>query len=240
MEIDIACLLTDFLEYIGGATVAHLGRVAVETSAKLGGGHGEKCLLPFSDACERNKGPILEVLQRAFADRSVVLEIGSGTGQHAVHFATHLPHLSWLPTDRLANLASLASRINLEAAPNIRLATVLDVTQKVWPARHVDAVFSANTLHIMSWAEVMAMFAGIEAVLLPGGVVCVYGPFRYRGRHTALSNERFDAELRERDPESGIREIDEVTGLAAAHRLRLAADHELPANNRLLQFVRSD
>jgi len=212
-----------------------------ETSVKLAAAAvGEELMLPFSEACERNKGPILEVLRRAFAGRSVVLEIGSGTGQHAVHFATNLPHLSWLPTERLANLATLESRINLEATPNIRAATVLDVTQKVWPARHVDAVFSANTLHIMSWVEVTAMFAGIDAVLLPGGVLCVYGPFRYHGRHTATSNEHFDAELRERDPESGIREIDEVTRLAAAHRLRLATDHDLPANNRLLEFVRSD
>ncbi len=196
-------------------------------------------MLPFSEACERNKGPILEVLRRTFAGRCVVLEIGSGTGQHAVHFAANLPHLSWLPTERLANLATLGSRINGESVPNIRPAMMLDVTQKVWPARDIDAVFSANTLHIMSWAEVTAMFAGIAAVLLPGGVVCVYGPFRYHGRHTAASNERFDAELRKRDPESGIREIDELTRLAAAHTLRLAADHELPANNRLLEFVRS-
>jgi cyclopropane fatty-acyl-phospholipid synthase-like methyltransferase len=200
----------------------------------------EEPVLPFSEACERNKEPILAVLRRAFAARSVVLEIGSGTGQHAVHFAAHLPHLSWLPTERLANLATLAARLTAEAAPNIRPATVLEVTQKVWPARHVDAVFSANTLHIMSWDEVAAMFEGIDAVLLPGGVLCVYGPFRYHGRHTAASNERFDAELRERDSKSGIREIDELTQLAAAHRLRLAADHDLPANNRLLEFVRGD
>jgi len=197
-------------------------------------------MLPFSEACERNKGPILEVLRRAFADRSMVLEIGSGTGQHAVHFAANLKHLVWQPTERLSNLAALQSRLRVEGADNLRVPTVLDVTQKVWPARGVDAVFSANTLHIMSWAEVAAMYAGIDAVLKPRGVLCVYGPFRYHSRHTSASNERFDAELRERDPNSGVRDIDEVCALAAACRLRLAADHDLPANNRLLEFIRTD
>lgn len=197
-------------------------------------------MLPFSEACERNKGPILEVLRRAFADRQVVLEIGSGTGQHAVYFATHLPHLVWHPTERLANMAVLEPRLRMEARANIRPAAMLDVTQKIWPTRHVDAVFSANTLHIMSWAEVTALFAGVNTVLLPRGVLCLYGPFRYHGRHTAAGNERFDAELRERDPQSGIREIDEVTHLAASLGLQLAADHDLPANNRLLEFVRGD
>jgi cyclopropane fatty-acyl-phospholipid synthase-like methyltransferase len=195
-------------------------------------------MLHFSEACERNRGPILEVLQRAFALRSEVLEIGSGSGQHAVHFASRLAHLVWHPTERLANLAALQARLGLDATPNVRPATALDVTQKDWPVRHVDAVFSANTLHIMSWSEVTAMFAGIDEVLMHGGTVCIYGPFRYQGRYTAPSNERFDAELRERDPASGIREIDEVIRLAGAHGLRLAADHDMPANNRLLEFAR--
>lgn len=197
-------------------------------------------MLPFSEACERNKDPILEVLRRAFADRSMVLEIGSGTGQHAVYFAANLKNLVWQPTERLANLAALTSRLRLHGAENIRVPTVLDVTQKMWPVRGVDAVFSANTLHIMSWAEVTAMFAGIDAVLSARGVLCVYGPFRYHGTHTSASNQRFDAELRERDPKSGIRDVDDVCALAAASRLRLAVDHDLPANNRLLEFVRID
>jgi cyclopropane fatty-acyl-phospholipid synthase-like methyltransferase len=197
-------------------------------------------MLPFSEACERNKAPILEVLRRAFAGRSHVLEIGSGTGQHAVYFAAHLSALVWQPTERLAHVAMLESRIRLQSAANLRSSAVLDVAQKIWPVRSVDAVFSANTLHIMSWAEVAAMFAGIDAVLQPQGVLCVYGPFRYHGRHTAASNERFDAELRERDAKSGIRDIDDVCTLAAACRLRLAADHDLPANNRLLEFQRTD
>lgn len=200
----------------------------------------EDLMLPFSEACERNKGPILEVLLRVFVGRLQVLEIGSGTGQHAVHFAAHLREVVWQPTERLASVAALESRIRSQGVANLRPPAVLDVNQKVWPVRSVDAVFSANTLHIISWQEVKLMFTGIDAVLKPRGVLCVYGPFRYHGKHTAPSNERFDAELRERDPKSGIRDIDDVCELAAACRLRLAADHDLPANNRLLEFQRAD
>jgi cyclopropane fatty-acyl-phospholipid synthase-like methyltransferase len=195
-------------------------------------------MLPFSEACERNKGPILEVLRVAFADRTQVLEIGSGTGQHAVHFAAHLAHLTWHPTEQLAYLADLASRIKLEGTRNLRPPTVLDVKQTVWPLRNVDALYSANTLHIMSWTEVEAMFRGVDAVLSPHGVVCIYGPFRYEGRYTSDSNRDFDSMLKDRDPLSGLRDMTELSALALRHALRLRADHDLPANNRLLEFVR--
>lgn len=195
-------------------------------------------MLPTSEACERNKGPILEVLRIAFADRGTVLEIGSGTGQHAVHFAAHLTHLTWQPTEQLAYLPDLSQRVKLEGTHNLRPPTVLDVKQTVWPLRHVDAVFTANTLHIMSWAEVQAMYQGLGAVLAAGGVLCVYGPFRYGGRYTSDSNRDFDGMLQDRDPVSGLRDIEEVTGLAAQYGLRLKLDHDLPANNRLLEFVR--
>ncbi len=195
-------------------------------------------MLPFSEACERNKGPILEVLRIALADRTQVLEIGSGTGQHAVHFAAHLTHLTWHPTEQLAYLPDLASRVKLEGARNLRQPTVLDVRQTIWPLRNVDAVFSANTLHIMGWHEVEAMFRGVNAVLSPHGIVCVYGPFRYDGRYTSASNRDFDEMLKERDPLSGLRDLKELSALAERHALRLRIDHDLPANNRLLEFVR--
>jgi SAM-dependent methyltransferase len=195
-------------------------------------------MLPSSQACERNKGPILEVLRIAFADRSTVLEIGSGTGQHAVHFAAHLTHLTWHPTEQLAYLADLSQRVKLEGARNLRPPTVLDVRQSVWPLRQVDAIFTANTLHIMSWPEVLAMYQGLGAILAAGGVMCVYGPFRYGGRYTSDSNRDFDRMLQERDPLSGLRDIEALTALAAQYGLRLRADHDLPANNRLLEFVR--
>jgi cyclopropane fatty-acyl-phospholipid synthase-like methyltransferase len=195
-------------------------------------------MLPFSEACERNKGPILEVLRVAFADRTQVLEIGSGTGQHAVHFAAQLTHLAWHPTEQLAYLADLASRVKLEGARNLRPPTVLDVKQTIWPLRSVDAIYSANTLHIMGWAEVEAMFRGVDAVLSPHGVVCIYGPFRYAGRYTSDSNRDFDLMLKERDPLSGLRDLTDVNALAGRYALRLRVDHDLPANNRLLEFVR--
>jgi cyclopropane fatty-acyl-phospholipid synthase-like methyltransferase len=195
-------------------------------------------MLPFSEACERNKGPILEVLRVALADRIQVLEIGSGTGQHAVYFAAHLAHLIWQPTEQLAYLADLSSRVKLEGTRNLRQPTVLDVKQTIWPLRSVDAVYSANTLHIMGWAEVEAMFRGIDSALSPQGVVCIYGAFRYGGRYTSDSNRDFDLMLKERDPQSGLRDMTDVSALAERHALRLRVDHDLPANNRMLEFVR--
>jgi len=195
-------------------------------------------MLTFSAACERNKGPILEVLRTAFAGRVHVLEIGSGTGQHAVYFSKALTHLTWHPTEQAAYLADLTARAKLEGGRNLSPPTLLDVRQAVWPLRTVDAVFTANTLHIMSWPEVISLYRGIGAVLAPGGVLCVYGPFRYDGRYTSDSNREFDRMLQERDPQSGLRDIHAVTSLAAEYGLRLDADHDLPAYNRLLVFAK--
>ena len=195
-------------------------------------------MLPFSEACERNKAPILDVLRGAFAARTHVLEIGSGTGQHAVYFAAHLDHVIWHPTEQLAYLADLGARVKLEGSRNLRTPTLLDVKQSVWPLRSADAIFTANTLHIMSWPEVMAMYRGLDTVLPSGGILCIYGPFRYGGRYTSDSNREFDRMLQERDPESGLRDIEDLSALAAQYGLRLRADHDLPANNRLLEFLK--
>ena len=191
-------------------------------------------MLPFSDACERNKAPILEVLRTAFARCTRVVEIGAGTGQHAVHFARHLPHLSWQPTDRAEYLPDLAARIAAEGPPNLAPPVELDVLQRHWPAARGDAVFSANTLHIMSWPAVEALFAGLPCVLEAGGVLAIYGPFKYGGRFTTESNAAFDAMLRERDPASGLRDFEAVNALAGRVGLKLSADHAMPANNQLL------
>ena len=195
-------------------------------------------MLPFSAACERNKDPILEVLRSRFAGRAQVLEIGSGTGQHAVHFARALGHLAWHPTEQLCYLADLAERVKLEGPQNLRLPTLLDVRQAVWPLRSVDAMFTANTLHIMAWPLVVALFRGSCGMLAPGGALCVYGPFRYAGRYTSQSNQEFDRMLQERDPASGMRDLEAVALLAAQYGLRLDADHDLPANNRLVVFIK--
>lgn len=195
-------------------------------------------MLPHSEACERNKGPILAVLTGALAAEHSVLEIGSGTGQHAVHFARHLPHLSWQPSERSGELAALSERIRLEGPPNLRPAIELDVRSRPWPVSGVDAVFSANTLHIMAWAEVEEFFRGVGAVLRRPGVLCVYGPFRYGGEYTSASNADFDRYLHIRDPASGVRDFEALAALAAAQGLALAADHAMPANNRTLVWRR--
>jgi SAM-dependent methyltransferase len=188
-----------------------------------------------SDACERNREPILEVLRRVFADRRAVLEIGSGTGQHAVYFAPELPHLSWQPSDVAENLPSIRAWREEAPAPRPLEPLELDV-DRPFPAVKVDAVFTANTLHIVSWPQVERMFAGIGGLLPAGGILAIYGAFKYGGRHTAPSNVEFDAWLRGRDPKSGQRDIEAVTALARQHALVLEEDNAMPANNRLLVF----
>jgi hypothetical protein len=195
-------------------------------------------MLPISEACERNKEPILAVLRTSFAACLEVLEIGSGTGQHAVYFARHLPHLTWRPTEQLSYLPDLTRRAQLEGGANLATPTVLDVRQSIWPVQSVDGIFTANTLHIMSWPEVVASYRGIGEVLAARGVLCVYGPFRYAGEYTSDSNRAFDRMLQERDPRSGLRDVNAVKELAASYGLVLLADHDLPAFNRLLVFVR--
>jgi len=196
---------------------------------------------PESAACERNKQPILDLLRTAFARQRRVLEIGSGTGQHAVFFARAMPHLEWLPSDRAEWLPGLRARIAGQGSSNLAPPVELDVTMAPWPVTSVDAVFSANTLHIMGWREVEAFFAGAGRLFAAGAdaappphTLAVYGPFRYRGAYTSDSNMEFDAFLRDRDPASGIRDFEVVNELAAAQGLALRADHAMPANNQLL------
>jgi cyclopropane fatty-acyl-phospholipid synthase-like methyltransferase len=195
-------------------------------------------MMPFSEACERNKDPIVAVLRDTFSECRQVLEIGSGTGQHAIYFAECLPHLMWRPSERLANMADLEARLRTAPRPNLCAPIVLDVSQSEWPVRQVDAVFTANTLHIMSWPNVIALFAGIDRILPAQGSFAVYGPFRYDGAYTSESNQRFDLMLKSRDPHSGLRDIESLKGLAGEHGLQLMADHDLPANNRLLVWER--
>jgi len=183
---------------------------------------------PFSEPSERNRAPILAVLKRVLANSKSVLEIGSGTGQHAAYFAPELPHLVWQASDREENLADIRQWV---ANP-----IELDV-DKPFPKVNADAVFSANTCHIMSWPQVERMFSGIGA--MPSvKTFCLYGPFNYGGRHTSESNARFDAMLRGRDAASGIRDAEAIVALAAKSGFRLAEDNAMPANNRLLVFSR--
>jgi hypothetical protein len=181
---------------------------------------------PFSEASERNRAPILAILKRVFKDRKHVLEIGSGTGQHAAYFSAELPHLVWQASDVAENLPGIRKWVS--EPPPIEL----DV-DKEWPKLAVDAVFSANTCHIMSWPQVERMFEGIGRIKTVK-TFGLYGPFSYRGKHTSESNARFDAMLRARDPTSGLRNFEDIAALAGRAGLELQEDNAMPANNRLL------
>jgi SAM-dependent methyltransferase len=192
--------------------------------------------MPFSvsEAAERNKAPILEIISAAFATTRRVLEIGSGTGQHAVYFAERLPHLVWQPSDTGEYLPELRERLRTHGVANLRPVIELDVRTDPWPVEPVDGIFTANTLHIMSWDCVQHFFRGVGSLLTSPGTLCVYGPFRYDGRYTSESNAVFDDYLRKRDPGSGIRDFEALDALARGQGLRLAADNPMPANNQLL------
>jgi SAM-dependent methyltransferase len=193
---------------------------------------------PFAPACDRNRAPILAVLRSLLAERRMVLEIGSGTGQHAVHFAAALPHLRWQTSDVRANLPGICLWLADAALPNTPAPICLDVAG-TWPQAQYDAVYTANTLHIMGWPEVQAFFERVASVLTPGGLVIAYGPFKYLGEHTSASNAAFDATLRASDPRRGVREFELVDALARAVGLELLEDRAMPANNRCMTWRRS-
>ncbi len=192
----------------------------------------------FSQAAENNKAPIALILREAFADVRNVLEIGSGTGQHAVYFGQCLPHLIWRTSDLAHNLAGINARLAAEAPPNVIPPVALDAAAQPWPVTDIDGVFSANAVHIMPWEHVVQMFGGIGQILRERGMLCLYGPFRYKGEFTTPSNAQFDLWLKQRDPQSGVRDFEAVDALAHAIGLRLVADHAMPANNQLLVWQR--
>lgn len=207
---------------------------------------------PHSPSCERNREPILAVLREHFADRRQVLEIGSGTGQHAVYFAEAMPWLVWQCSDGAAylpgigawlddaGLANTPAAIELQAvtAPRIGFAPPPVLPDSGERGVGFDSAFSANTLHIMGWPQVEAFFAGLDAVLARDATVVVYGPFNYGGQFSSDSNREFDGWLKARDPVSGVRDFEAVDALAAGIGLRLVADVAMPANNRCLVWRR--
>ncbi|MBS7459025.1 DUF938 domain-containing protein [Coralloluteibacterium stylophorae] len=194
---------------------------------------------PHAPATSRNRDPILDVLRRHFADRRSVLEIGSGTGQHAVHFAAALPQLTWQCSDRAPNLPGIETWLDHVGLPNTPAPVALDVLADAWPGTRFDAAFSANTLHIMGWDAVRALFDGLDRALEADAVLAVYGPFKRNGAHTSDSNAAFDAMLRGQAPHQGVRDLEAVHGLAAAIGLRPVADVALPANNACLVWRRA-
>lgn len=200
---------------------------------------------PYSPSCERNRDPILSVLREHFANRREVLEIGSGTGQHAVHFAAAMPWLRWQCSDHADYLPGICLWLDDAALPNtpppFALQAVLEPVPGFAPppSRRYDAVFSANTLHIMGWPEVAALFAGLATVLADDAMLVVYGPFNRNGAFSSDSNREFDASLKARDRRSGIRDFEAVNVLAEAMGLLLFVDIAMPANNHMLIWRRS-
>jgi len=193
---------------------------------------------PYSESCAQNRAPILDILRVELAGRARLLEVGSGTGQHAVYFAPAFPDLVWQTSDVVELHAGIHAWLDEAAAGNVRPPLALDVCRDPWPDAGFDAVFSANTAHIMDWPAVECLFTGVGNVLPGGGVFCLYGPFNYQGAYTSDSNARFDQWLKARDPASGIRDFEALQELAEQAGLKLKDDYEMPANNRTLVWLK--
>jgi cyclopropane fatty-acyl-phospholipid synthase-like methyltransferase len=194
---------------------------------------------PFSQACENNKRPILNLLSKVFSENKHVLEIGSGTGQHAVFFGQHLPHVTWQTSDLSVNHQGINLWLTEADLSNVQKPIAIDLN-KAWPMpknnSQVDGLYTANTLHIISWPLVVKFFEGIAQNIAAKAIVCIYGPFKYQGKYTSESNANFDLWLKDRDIDSGIRDMEAILLLADSSGLTLIADHAMPANNQLLVF----
>ncbi len=192
--------------------------------------------VPFSPASERNKQPILEVLQSYLADPvRDVLEIGSGTAQHAVFFAKHFKHLHWHTSDLLVNHTGIMARLTETHLKNVHAPILLDVAGS-WPDRSFDAIFTANTAHIMAWPEVICMVQGTARSLLAGGRFIIYGPFKIDGEFTSASNRQFDSSLREASAHRAIRDLESLQSECEKVGLRQESLHQMPANNLCVVF----
>jgi len=194
---------------------------------------------PYSESCERNQRPILKVLQETLTNQQHVLEIASGTGQHAVYFGRALPHLSWQTSELTQNHEGILAWLNEIKLPNVLPPITINVNDAKWPVEIVDTVFNANTVHIITWPEVERLFAGIARVLNPSGILCLYGPFKYKGEFTSESNARFDALLKSRNRNSGIRDFETINRLAETHDLLLVKDVAMPNYNQTLVWQRA-
>ncbi|MDI9244666.1 DUF938 domain-containing protein [Marinobacter sp. CHS3-4] len=192
--------------------------------------------LPYSQACENNKAPILEKLREIFDQSGKVLEIGTLTGQHAVHFAQAMPHLQWQPTDHPDAADTCLPRLKQAALPNMLPVIELDVSTPNWPVENFTWAFSANTAHIMAWREVEQMFQQIGKRLPENGAFCLYGPFNNQGEYSSDSNRQFDRHLRAQASHMGIRDLDDLSTLAQSVGMKLTNNYAMPANNQLLVF----
>ena len=194
-----------------------------------------------SPSAERNKAAIGAVLSQVLPERGVILEVGSGTGQHVVAFARAMPNLIWQPSERDADcLKSIRAWLAVEKLSNVRSPVQLDVGALPWPINSAAALVCINMIHIAPWPATEALFQGSRSLLSGGGLLCLYGPFKRRGQHTSVSNEGFDALLRRQDPEWGVRDIDDVSRLADEAGLDLRQTHEMPSNNLTLVFAKRE
>ncbi len=202
---------------------------------------GISTLKQTSPSCERNKDFILPVLQDVLPGAGNVLEVGSGTGQHAAYFSARLPQLSWQPTDLAENFPSIQAWAAEAGLPNLRAPLELDLLASTprWPVTSAAAIVCINTVHIVAWKGVENLFAGAGRVLSPGGVMFVYGAYRYATRALEPSNETFDQWLKARDPASGVRDFEAVNTLAQQHGLVLAGDRAMPGNNRSIWWIKT-
>lgn len=193
---------------------------------------------PYSSSCDQNKAPILAVISPLFANCTRVLEIGSGTGQHAIYFAQKMPHLKWYCSDCQSQHEGINMWLADAALDNVKPPFELNVTDSSWPELEVDAVFTANTIHIINQQDVVNLFNGVGQLLKTNGSLVIYGPFNYSGTYTSASNESFDHWLKGRDPKSGIKHFEDIERLAMENGMALVTDYEMPVNNRILYFIK--
>jgi len=192
----------------------------------------------YAPATQRNREPILAILRRVLPAAGTVLEVASGSGEHAAFFARALPALRWQPSDVDAEArASVAARC--AGVPNVAAPLALDTTGDPWPIARADAVVCVNMVHIAPWTACEGLMRGAATILAPGGVLYLYGPYRLDGRHTAPSNAAFDDGLRAQDPAWGVRDLETVVACAAARGLAFAERVEMPANNQSVLFRRA-
>ena len=191
---------------------------------------------PYAESCEQNRRVILDVIQPLLVNSKSLLEIGSGTGQHAVYFSEKLPHIIWNSSDRTENIEAIKLWLSDTDSEKLPTPIELDVTQNIWPDITVDTVFTANTCHIMSQQSVETMVERVGQLLPAEGQLIIYGPFNYNQQYTSPSNERFDQWLKQRDPQSAIRNFEDINNLARKAGLNLVNDYEMPANNRILHW----
>ena len=189
---------------------------------------------PYSESCDQNRVSILSAIQPLLENTQQLLEIGSGTGQHAVYFAENMPHLIWHTSDRKEYLPGIKMWLEEAGLNNVRLPVELEVTESPWPQHQFDAIFTANSVHIMSWDEVVALFSGVGKTLSAEALFIIYGPFNYNQSYTSDSNEQFDRWLKSRNPLSCIKDFEAIEVLANQAEMHLLHDIEMPANNRIL------